>query len=75
MTATVFYNPFNAGSLSFIKNHGEGTVVWDLMLPQKTDLDINFVPWSKINTDTNNCPDGDSGCIATRLHVKINLYK
>ena len=70
MTATVFYNPYNADSLSFIKNQGEGKV-WDLMLPNKTELNINFVPWSNLNPDASSCPDGENECLATRLHVKL----
>ena len=43
------------------------------MLPDATDLAINFVPWTNANSEFNTCPDNDNNCFVTRLQVLLDF--
>ena len=75
---SIFYNPYDDGSISFIYDQGQGrNGIWDLMLPGKTELEVDFIPWSNANsvTDTGNftCP-GETDCLASRLQVSSFIW-
>ncbi|CAG2168706.1 unnamed protein product, partial [Oppiella nova] len=82
----VYYSPYSPKSIDLIKLNAEGNDkgLYELMLPEmegetKYNVEVDYIPWGRATRDTDTgtgkftytCAEGDTTCIATRLHACI----